>query len=85
MRAFQPVSTGLCILSCSHKLIAYPVPKSVNELTMFDKIMGTDRIGLFLEKKLPPEQIVESYTSELEEFKNEREDYLIPFYLHPDF
>jgi uncharacterized protein YbbC (DUF1343 family) len=77
MRAFQPVSTGLCILSCSHKLISYPVPKSVNELTMFDKIMGTDSIGQLIENDVSCQDIKKAYWEPLENFKKEREKYLI--------
>ncbi|HAX97680.1 MAG TPA: hypothetical protein DCY12_01970 [Candidatus Atribacteria bacterium] len=77
MRAFQPVSTGLCILSCSHKLIAYPVPKSVNELTMFDKIMGTDSIGQLIENDVPYQDLKKAYWEPLENFKKERKKYLI--------
>ena len=77
MRAFQPVSTGLCILSCSHKLISYPVPKSVNELTMFDKIMGTDSIGQLIENDVPYQDLKKDYQESLEIFKRVREKYLI--------
>ena len=52
---------------------------------MFDKIMGTDKIGLFLEAKAPPEQMIEFYAPELEKFKKERENYLIPSYQPHNF
>ncbi|QPM68090.1 DUF1343 domain-containing protein [Atribacter laminatus] len=77
MRTFQPVSTGLCILSCSHKLISYPVPKSVNELTMFDKIMGTGLIGQLIENDVSCQDIKKDYQESLEIFKRVREKYLI--------
>jgi len=67
----------LCILSCSHKLISYPVPKSVNELTMFDKIMGTDSIGQLIENDVPYQDLKKDYQESLEIFKRVREKYLI--------
>jgi len=58
-------------------LISYPVPKSVNELTMFDKIMGTDSIGQLIENDVSCQDIKKAYWEPLENFKKEREKYLI--------
>jgi hypothetical protein len=44
---------------------------------MFDKIMGTNKIGQYLERKLTPQQIVNNYTADLNKFKNERKKHLI--------
>ena len=45
---------------------------------MFDKIMGTDKIGEYLEKGYIPQQIEAEYKSgALDAFKVEREKYLI--------
>jgi hypothetical protein len=44
---------------------------------MFDKIMGTDKIGIWLEQGLTPQQIEAAYKPELEAFKAERSKYLI--------
>lgn len=77
MRTFQPVYTGLCILSCSHKLIAYPVPKSKGELTMFDKIMGTALIGQLIDNDVSYQDLKKAYQESLENFKKERKKYLI--------
>jgi len=64
----------------------FQVPRSTpGNIVMFDKIMGTDKIGFWLEKKTPPELIVEYYTPELESFKEERKNYLIPSYQLPYF
>lgn len=83
---FNPAKSGIYALAYAFMLGDFHVPKSTpGNIVMFDKIMGTDKIGLFLEEKVPPEQIVESYTPELEKFKNERENYLIPFYRPSDF
>ena len=77
MRAFQPAYTGLCILSCSHKLISYSVPKNENELTMFNKIMGTALIGRLIENDVSYQDLKKAYREPLENFKKEREKYLI--------
>ena len=44
---------------------------------MFDKIMGTDRVGKWLEERLSPQEIESLYAAELEEFKTNRQEYLI--------
>ena len=49
---------------------------------MFDKIMGTDRVGQWLEQKLSPQEIERRYRDELEAFKHERQRYLIYGYTH---
>ncbi len=41
-------------------------------MNMFDKIMGTDKFGLYLEQGLSPEQIVAKYTPRLESFKKKK-------------
>ena len=77
IRTFQPAYTGLCILSCAHKLISYPVPKSDKELTMFDKIMGTALISNLIEKDASYQDLQNAYQESLENFKKERIKYLI--------
>lgn len=77
IRTFQPAYTGLCILSCAHKLISYPVPKSDKELTMFDKIMGTALIGNLIENDASYQDLQNAYQESLENFKKERIKYLI--------
>jgi len=77
IRTFQPAYTGLCILSCAHKLISYPVPKSDKELTMFDKIMGTALISNLIEKDVSYQDLQNAYQESLENFKKERIKYLI--------
>lgn len=55
------------------------MPKSSPQnIVMFDKIMGADKIGRYLEEKLMPKQIEAYYTPELQRFKQERENYLLP-------
>jgi len=59
----------------------FHVPKSTpDNIVMFDKIMGTDKIGLYLEEKATPQQIEASYQLDLQRFIAERENYLIPLY-----
>jgi len=81
---FNPAKTGIYVLAYAFILGDFKVPKSTpDKIVMFDKIMGTDKIGQYLEEKLTPQQIVTLYTPELMRFKQEREHYLIPQYDGP--
>lgn len=75
--AFNPARTGIYALAYARSLNHFAVPKSGQTVVMFDKIMGTDKIGQYLEDGLSPRQIEANYTPGLSQFKKEREDYLI--------
>lgn len=76
-RTFNPARAGLYALAYAHALNNFKVPKSGQTIVMFDKIMGTDKIGKYLEQGLSPMQIEAAYTPGLENFKEERKKYLI--------
>ena len=78
-RTFNPARTGFYALAYAHSLNNFQVPKSVEgkDRVMFDKIMGTNKIGLYLEQGLTPQQIEAKYTPALNQFKEERKKYLI--------
>lgn len=76
-RIFNPAKTGIYALTYAHSLTNFQVPKSGNTIVMFDKIMGTDKIGQYLEQGLTPQQIEACYAADLERFKEERKKYLI--------
>ncbi|MCB2296929.1 exo-beta-N-acetylmuramidase NamZ domain-containing protein [Clostridium tagluense] len=76
-RLFNPAKTGIYTLARAHSLNNFKVPKSNETIVMFDKIMGTDKIGMYLEKGYTPQQIEATYKSDLEQFKKERQKYLI--------
>ena len=77
-RAFNPARSGLYALAYAKQLADFKVPKSTQSATvMFDKIMGTSRVGQWLEQKLSPQEIERRYAAELSAFKAERERYLI--------
>ena len=88
--SFNPAKTGIYALSYAFMLGDFKVPKSTpDNVVMFDKVMGTDKIGQYLEEGLTPQQIVANYTPMLQRFKQERMQYLLPEYdgpvlLHPD-
>jgi len=88
--SFNPAKTGIYALSYAFMLGDFKVPKSTpDNIVMFDKVMGTDKIGQYLEEGLTPQQIVANYTPMLQCFKQERMHYLLPEYdapvlLHPD-
>lgn len=74
---FNPAKTGIYVLAYAHSLNNFEVPKSGKTIVMFDKIMGTDKIGTYLEEGYTPEHIEATYQTALEEFKLERQKYLI--------
>jgi len=76
-RKFNPAKTGIYTLSYGKLLNKFKVPKSSETIVMFDKIMGSDKIGIYLEMGYTPQQIEESYKKDLENFKKERLKYLI--------
>ncbi len=75
--SFNPAKTGIYALTYAHSLNNFTVPKSGETIVMFDKIMGTNKIGQYLEQGLTPQQIEANYTPALNQFKAEREKYLI--------
>jgi len=78
---FNPAKSGIYALAYAFMLGDFKVPKSTsNNIISFDKIMGTDKIGRYLEEGLTPQQIEACYTSALQSFKQEREQYLLPQY-----
>lgn len=79
-RSFNPVRTGIYVLSYAFELGNFLVPRSNDAIVMFDKIMGTDKMGLYLEARLVPKEIEERFAPGIAEFKEVREQYLIPRY-----
>jgi len=79
--SFNPAKSGIYALAYAFMLGDFKVPKSTsNSVVTFDKIMGTDKIGCYLEEGLTPQQIVACYTPALKSFRQEREHYLLPQY-----
>ncbi len=75
---FNPARTGIYALAYARQLSNFTVPKSTStNMVMFDKIMGSNKMGQWLEQKLTPWSIVSKYTPELNKFKAERQKYLI--------
>lgn len=78
--AFNPAKSGFYALAYARQLCGFKVPKSGStpaSMVMFDKIMGTDRVGQWLEQYLSPQEMEARWADELEEFKQVREKYLI--------
>lgn len=76
-RSFNPARTGIFALSYARSLNNFKVPKSGTSVVMFDKIMGTDKMGIYLEKGYTPWQMLDAFQPALSAFKKEREKYLI--------
>ena len=82
--SFNPAKSGIYALAYAFMLGDFQVPQSTPEkIVMFDKIMGTDKIGACLEERLAPQQIEAAYARDLQAFKTEREKYLLPSYNLP--
>jgi uncharacterized protein YbbC (DUF1343 family) len=78
---FNPAKSGIYALAYAFMLGDFKVPKSrLKNIVALDKIMGTDKIGRYLEEGLTPQQIEACYTPALKSFKQEREHYLLPQY-----
>lgn len=77
-KTYNPARTGIYIMSTANLLtnITVPVEKD-GVIPMFEKIMGTNRMGLALLAKRSPEQIVAEYQSDVGVFKSIRQNYLI--------
>lgn len=74
---FNPARTGIYALAYARSLNQFTVPQSGKTVIMFDKIMGTDKMGQWLEQNLTPQEIEAKYTPALAEFKKERQKYLL--------
>ncbi|RXT04875.1 exo-beta-N-acetylmuramidase NamZ domain-containing protein [Ammoniphilus sp. CFH 90114] len=74
---FNPAKSGIYALTYAWQLTRFQVPVSGKTVVMFDKIMGTNKIGQYLKQGLSPQQIEANYALELERFKEERKKYLI--------
>lgn len=80
-RTFNPAKSGIYALAYAKSLNNFKVPvSSGSNVVMFDKIMGTNKIGQYLQQGLTPQQITAKYAPDLARFKAERVKYLIPDY-----
>ncbi|WP_414851529.1 exo-beta-N-acetylmuramidase NamZ domain-containing protein [Brevibacillus sp. IT-7CA2] len=78
LHQFNPVKTGIYALAYAKQLRPFPMPKSTSmQISMFDKVMGTNKIGLLLEQGKSPQEIVSSYETDLKKFVELRQKYLI--------
>ncbi len=76
-RSFNPAKSGLYALAFARQLNNFTVPRSGSSVVMFDKVMGTNRVGLWLEQRLSPQAMETRYSAELAAFRKEREKFLI--------
>ncbi len=77
---FNPARTGIYALTYAFQLGNFNIPKSNEIIVMFDLIMGTDKMGQYLEEGLNPREIEEKFAPAIEEFKEVRKEYLLPQY-----
>lgn len=79
-RTFNPAKTGLYALFYARQLWKFTIPKSgptMATMVMFDKVMGTNKVGQWLERNLSPQQMEKEYQTGLNTFRREREKYLL--------
>jgi len=79
-RVFNPAKTGLYTLFLARQLWKFTIPKSgptLASMVMFDKVLGTNKLGLWLERNLTPAQMEKEYQHGLAAFKKERQKYLL--------
>ena len=77
---FNPARTGIYALTYAFALGDFQVPKSSDTIVMFDKIMGTAKMGEYLEEGLSPQEIEARFAPDIGRFKEERRKYLLPQY-----
>lgn len=80
---FNPARTGIYALAYGYSLGDFKIPKSgptKETMVMFDKVMGTNKIGQYLEQGLTPQEIEARYAPALNRFKEERKKYLLKEY-----
>jgi len=80
---FNPARTGIYALTYAFSLGDFMVPKSNDTIVMFDKIMGTDKMGQYLEEGLSPQEIEERFAPAIINFRKIRQEYLLPQYDPP--
>jgi len=78
--SFNPARTGIYALTYAFSLGNFNIPKSNGTIVMFDKIMGTAKMGEYLEQGLTPQEIEQLFAPGIENFKKTRQDYLLPQY-----
>ncbi len=77
----NPGRTGIYALTYAFQLGDFNIPKSTETSNvMFDLIMGTGKMGLYLEQGFEPEEIVRLFNPAVEDFKKLRRQYLLPQY-----
>jgi uncharacterized protein YbbC (DUF1343 family) len=78
--AFNPAKSGHYALAYAKQLCDFKVPKSGStaaSVVMFDKVMGTYRVGQWLNQYLLPQEMESLWADELAAFKDQREEHLI--------
>ena len=76
----NPARTGIYALTYAFQLGDFNIPKSNETIVMFDKIMGNEKMGQYLEEGLSPQEIEAKFAPAIEEFKEVRKEYLLPQY-----
>ncbi len=78
--SFNPARTGIYALTYAFSLGDFNIPKSNGTIVMFDKIMGTAKMGEYLGQGLTPQEIEQLFAPGIENFKKTRQAYLLPQY-----
>ena len=76
----NPARTGIYALTLAFDLADFNVPRSTDRIVMFELIMGSAKMGEYLDDGLTPQQIEANYTPALNDFREERKKYLLSQY-----
>ena len=76
-KSYNPARTGYVILATINQLTDITVPVETTEIPMFEKIQGSDKMGLALLRKLSPQEILDEYQEDIDRWMKIRKDYLI--------
>ena len=75
--SFNPARTGIYALTYAFSFGDFNIPKSNGTIVMFDKIMGTAKMGDYLKQGLAPQEIEQLIAPGIENFKKTRQVYLL--------
>ena len=76
-KTYNPLITGFYILTSINKILDLDITKNSDKLNHFNKLIGNDKVSKMLVEKRNAEDIINSYSKDLENFKKEREKFLL--------
>ena len=75
--AFRPVETGVYVLHAFHQHAQQHNAEFLTNSDWLAQLSGTDRLETMLRNGVSPDAIIETWESDVEAFRNQREPYLL--------